>query len=315
MKNLLLTGAGGFIGRNVIDFYKEKNVNLILVDTEECIAKHELNNVTPFETIDWDAWDKSIDGIIHLGAISDTTCDDWSKLVYYNIEASLEMVKLSRRFNVPLVYASSAAVYGDGKQGYSDAHKNNSVYEPLNLYGKSKLEADKLILNHIEKDSKENHIYGLRFFNVYGPYERRKASMASVISQAFTQIQETGAMRLFKSYHPDYADGKQLRDFVFVEDVVRVIDYLLNDTPASGIYNVGTGMAQSFESLIEHVFVAMRHNRNILYIDMPKKLRKKYQYLTRSDNTKLEATGISSWITPINVAIDKTIQAYIKGKV
>ena len=315
MKNLLLTGAGGFIGRNVIDFYKEKNVNLILVDTEDCIARHELNQVTPFETIDWDAWDKPIDGIIHLGAISDTTCDDWSKLVYYNIEASLEMVKLSRRFNVPLVYASSAAVYGDGKQGYSDAHKNNSVYEPLNLYGKSKLEADKLILKHIEKDLKENHIYGLRFFNVYGPYERRKASMASVISQAFTQIQETGAMRLFKSYHPDYADGKQLRDFVFVEDVVRVIDYLLNDTPASGIYNVGTGMAQSFESLIEHVFIAMRHNRNILYIDMPEKLRKKYQYLTRSDNTKLEATGVPSWITPINVAIDKTIQAYLEGKV
>ena len=315
MKNLLLTGAGGFIGRNVIDFYKEKNVNLILVDTEDCIARHELNKVTPFETIDWSTWDKPLDGIIHLGAISDTTCEDWSKLHYYNIEASLKMVKLSRRFNVPLVYASSAAVYGDGKQGYSDAHKNNSVYEPLNLYGKSKLEADKLILKHIEKDSKENHIYGLRFFNVYGPYERRKASMASVISQAFTQIQETGAMRLFKSYHPDYADGKQLRDFVFVEDVVRVIDYLLNDTPASGIYNVGTGMAQSFESLIEHVFIAMRHNRNILYIDMPEKLRKKYQYLTRSDNTKLEATGIPSWITPINVAIDKTIQAYLEGNV
>ena len=315
MKNLLLTGAGGFIGRNVIDFYKEKNVNLILVDTEDCIARHELNKVTPFETIDWDAWDKPIDGIIHLGAISDTTCDDWSKLVYYNIEASLEMVKLSRRLNVPLVYASSAAVYGDGKQGYSDAHKNNSVYEPLNLYGKSKLEADKLILKHIEKDSKENHIYGLRFFNVYGPYERRKASMASVISQAFTQIQETGAMRLFKSYHPDYADGKQLRDFVFVEDVVRVIDYLLNYMPTSGVYNVGTGRAQSFESLIEHVFIAMRHNRNILYIDMPEKLRKKYQYLTRSDNAKLEATGIPSWITPLNVAIDKTIQAYLEGKV
>ena len=315
MKNLLLTGSGGFIGRNVIDFYRKKGVNLILVDTEECIAKHELKNVTSFETIDWNTWDTPLEGIIHLGAISDTTCEDWSKLLYYNVEASLEMAKLSRRFQVPLVYASSAAVYGDGKQGYSDTHSKNSVYEPLNLYGKSKLEADKLILKQIEEDTQENHIYGLRFFNVYGPYERRKASMASVISQAFSQIQETGAMRLFKSYHPDYADGKQLRDFVFVEDVVRVIDYLLNYTPTSGVYNVGTGRAQSFETLIEHVFSAMQCSKDIRYIDMPEKLRKKYQYLTRSDNTKLQATGITSWITPVNIAIDKTIQAYFEGKV
>ena len=315
MKTLLITGAGGFIGRNVIDFYESKDVNLILVDTEDCIAKHELNKVTPFETIDWDTWDKPIDGIIHLGAISDTTCDDWSKLLYYNVEASLAMVKLSRRFKVPLVYASSAAVYGDGEQGYSDAHGKNSVYEPLNLYGKSKLEADKLILKQIKEDSQDHSIYGLRFFNVYGPYERRKASMASVISQAYTQITETGRMRLFKSYHPAYADGGQSRDFVFVGDVIRVIDFLLESKPISGIYNVGTGEAKSFKQMIELVFDAMKCEVLIDYIPMPKPLREQYQYHTASDNTKLVSAGFQAGYTLPSLAIQKTIEDFTHGKV
>ena len=315
MKNLLLTGAGGFIGRNVVDFYKKKNVNLILMDTEECIAKHELKNVTCFETIDWSTWDKPLDGIIHLGAISDTTCEDWSKLLYYNVEASLEMVKLSRRFNVPLVYASSAAVYGDGKQGYSDAHSKNSVYEPLNLYGKSKLEADKLILDQLKSDTQDHSIYGLRFFNVYGPYERRKASMASVISQAYAQIKETGRMRLFKSYHPDYADGEQLRDFVFVGDVIRVIDFLLESKPTSGIYNVGTGEAKSFKHMIELVFGAMQREVMIDYIPMPESLKNQYQYHTESDNTKLVGAGFKADYTHPKIAVQKTIEACNNGKV
>jgi ADP-L-glycero-D-manno-heptose 6-epimerase len=315
MKTLLITGAGGFIGRNVIDFYESKDVNLILVDTEECIAKHELNKVTPFETIDWDTWDKPIDGIVHLGAISDTTCDDWSKLLYYNVEASLAMVKLSRRFKVPLVYASSAAVYGDGKQGYSDAHSKNSVYEPLNLYGKSKLEADKLILDQLNNDTQEDLVYGLRFFNVYGPYERRKASMASVISQAYAQIKETGRMRLFKSYHPAYADGGQLRDFVFVGDVIRVIDFLLESKPTAGIYNVGTGEANSFKHMIELVYEAMQHEVRIEYIPMPESLKNQYQYHTASDNTKLVSAGFQAGYTHPSLAIQKTIEAYNQGKV
>ena len=315
MKNLLLTGAGGFIGRNVIDFYNAKDVNLILVDTEECIAKHQLNKVTPFETINWSIWHKPLDGIIHLGAISDTTCEDWSKLVSYNIEASLEMVKLSRRFKVPLVYASSAAVYGDGKNGYSDAHSKNSVYEPLNLYGKSKLEADKLILDQLKSDTLDYSIYGLRFFNVYGPYERRKASMASVISQAYTQITETGRMRLFKSYHPAYADGGQLRDFVFVGDVIRVIDFLLESKPSSGIYNVGTGEANSFKHMIELVFDAMQREVMIDYIPMPESLKNQYQYHTASDNTKLISAGFQAGYTHPSLAIYKTIEAYDQGKV
>ena len=315
MKTLLITGAGGFIGRNVIDYYQAKNVNLILVDTEDCIAKHELNKVTSFETIDWDTWDKPIDGIIHLGAISDTTCDDWSKLLYYNVEASLAMVKLSRRFKVPLVYASSAAVYGDGKQGYSDAHSKNSVYEPLNLYGKSKLEADKLILKQIKEGSQDHSIYGLRFFNVYGPYERRKASMASVISQAYAQITETGRMRLFKSSHPAYADGGQLRDFVFVGDVIRVIDFLLESKPISGIYNVGTGEAKSFKQMIELVFDAMKCEVLIDYIPMPKPLREQYQYHTESDNTKLVSAGFQAGYTLPSLAIQKTIEDFTHGKV
>ena len=315
MKNLLLTGSGGFIGRNVIDFYQSKNVNLILVDTKDCIAKHELNKVTPFETIDWDMWDKSLDGIIHLGAISDTTCKDWQKLLYYNIEASLEMVKLSRRLNVPLVYASSAAVYGDGKQGYSDANSKNSVYEPLNLYGKSKLEADKLILDELKSDTQDHSIYGLRFFNVYGPYERRKALMASVISQAYTQITETGRMRLFKSYHPAYADGGQLRDFVFVGDVIRVIDFLLESKPTSGIYNVGTGEAKSFKHMIELVFHAIQREVRIDYIPMPESLKNQYQYHTESDNTKLVGAGFQMGYTHPSQTIQKTIEAYNQGKV
>ena len=314
MKTLLLTGAGGFIGRNVIDYYRSKSVNLILVDTEDCITKHELNKVTPFETIDWSTWDKPIDGIIHLGAISDTTCDDWSKLIYYNIEASLEMVKLSRRFKVPLVYASSAAVYGDGKHGYSDAHSKNSVYEPLNLYGKSKLEADKLILDHFKSDTQDHPIYGLRFFNVYGPYERRKASMASVIFQAYAQIKETGRMRLFKSYHPGYADGGQLRDFVFVGDVIRVIDFLLESKPTSGLYNVGTGEANSFKHMIELVFDAMQREVMIDYIPMPDSLKNQYQYHTASDNTKLVSSGFKVGYTHPSLAIQKTIEAYNQGK-
>ena len=315
MKTLLLTGAGGFIGRNVIDFYQAKDINLILVDTEEGIARHKLNSVTPFESIDWDTWDKPIDGIIHLGAISDTTCEDWSKLLYYNIEASLEMVKLSRRFKVPLVYASSAAVYGDGKHGYSDTHSKNSVYEPLNLYGKSKLEADKLILDQLNNDINDDSIYGLRFFNVYGPYERRKALMASVISQAYAQIKETGRMRLFKSYHPAYADGGQLRDFVFVGDVIRVINFLLESKPTSGIYNVGTGEANSFKHMIELVFDAMQREVLIDYIPMPESLKNQYQYHTESDNTKIVSAGFKTGYAHPSQTIQKTIEAYNRGKV
>ena len=315
MKTLLLTGVGGFIGRNVIDFYQSKNIKLILVDTEECIERYELNDVTPFETIDWDTWDKSLDGIIHLGAISDTTCEDWSKLVYYNVEASLEMVKLSRRLKVPLVYASSAAVYGDGKQGYSDALSKNDVYTPLNLYGKSKLEADKLILDQLKNDTQGNSIYGLRFFNVYGPYERRKASMASVISQAYSQITETGRMRLFKSYHPAFTDGEQMRDFVYVDDVIRVIDFLLESKPSSGIYNVGTGEAKSFKQMMEFVFDAMQHEVLIDYIPMPESLRNQYQYHTESDNTKLVSTGFQADYTHPRLAVQKTIEAYVRGKI
>ena len=315
MKTFLLTGSAGFIGRNIIDFYQSKDVKLILVDTEECIVKYQLNNVTPFEAIDWDTWNESLDSIIHLGAISDTTCEDWSKLVYYNVEATLEMVKLSRRFKVPLVYASSAAVYGDGKQGYSDAHSKNSVYNPLNLYGKSKLEADKLIFEQLENEMQANPTYGLRFFNVYGPYERRKASMASVISQAYAQIKETGRMRLFKSYHPAYADGGQLRDFVFVGDVIRVIDFLLETKPASGIYNVGTGEAKSFRHMIEFVFDAMQSEVLIDYISMPESLKNQYQYHTESDNTKLISAGFQADYTHPSLAIQKTIETYNNGKV
>jgi ADP-L-glycero-D-manno-heptose 6-epimerase len=205
-----------------------------------------------------------------------------------NVDYSRRIWEYCTQNNVPLVYASSAATYGDGSLGYSDAHDMPEKLHPLNPYGVSKNEFDKWVLRQGQTPP---HWYGLKFFNVYGPNEYHKGRMASVIFHSFNQIRQRGFVNLFRSHRPDFADGQQLRDFIHVSDVVSVCQWLMLHQPASGLYNLGTGQARSFEDLARATFAGLDLDPDIRFIDMPEDIRDKYQYFTQADMHKLRDAG------------------------
>ncbi len=226
--------------------------------------------------------------ILHLGARTDTTEFDWEVFLELNLDYSKTLFKLCVEFGLPLIYASSAATYGLGEHGYVDSHELVPDLQPLNPYGRSKNEFDRWVL---EQEHKPFFWAGLKFFNVYGPNEYHKGRMASVVYHAYNQIAETGSMKLFRSHHPDYGDGEQSRDFIYVQDVVDVIIFLMENRPASGLYNLGTGEARSFLDLVTSTFVAMGKEPSISFIDTPEDIRDKYQYFTRAEIGKLRQVG------------------------
>ena len=294
---ILVTGAAGFIGSCMVGYLNRKGYhNIIIVDEFEdenkkpnyedkkIIARVDRNGL-----FDWlNDHPMKIDFVYHLGARTDTTEFDYAILEKLNVEFSKKIWNYCVERNIPLVYASSAATYGDGEIGYKDDHDLPYKLNPLNPYGKSKNEFDKWIL----KEKRQPPFWaGLKFFNVYGPNEYHKERMASVIFHSFNQIKSAGKVKLFKSHKPEYKDGEQLRDFVYVKDVVDICYWLMNEKPASGLYNLGTGKARTFRALVTAIFKSLDKEPVIEFIDTPPDIRDKYQYFTEADMNKLRNAG------------------------
>ncbi len=314
---IIITGAAGFIGSCMISKLNSENHNdLILVDDFSNSEKNKnLEGEKFIEKIDrnifFDWFEKNhskVDFVFHIGARTNTTEFDVSVFDKLNLNYSKEMWKACAKYKIPLIYASSAATYGMGELGYDDNHKIIEKLKPLNPYGESKNDFDKWVL----KQSKLPPFWcGIKFFNVYGPNEYHKGRMASVIIHAFKQINESGKVKLFKSHKPDFEDGKQLRDFVYVKDVVNVLYFLMETKKNSGIYNLGTGKASSFSDLAKATFSALNKTENIEFIDTPIDIRDKYQYFTEANMEKLKSIGYNKSFHSLEDGITDYVQNYL----
>jgi ADP-L-glycero-D-manno-heptose 6-epimerase len=311
----VVTGAAGFIGSCLAAHLNAAGESsLVLVDDFSRPDKEgnwkDKACVERVERSDFFQWlhDASprIRRVFHLGARTDTTEFDYGVHQRLNVEYSQRIWEYCAAHSIDLVYASSAATYGDGSHGYSDDHASIDSLLPLNPYGVSKNEFDKWAL---KQEKAPPRWYGLKFFNVYGPNEYHKGRMASVIFHSFNQIRERGYVELFRSHRPDFADGGQLRDFVYVKDVVAVCEWLSLERPASGIYNLGTGKARSFEDLARAVFSALGLQPDIRYIDMPGDIRDKYQYFTEAGMGKLRSAGYDASFH----TLEEGVKEYVKG--
>jgi len=293
---IILTGGAGFIGSCFLKALNDNGLNdIIVVDRlgnsnkwKNLVGKHILNYYHKDEFFDIlfnnkDIW-QDVDAIVHLGACSATTETDADYLMNNNLNYSIELASFAAEQGIKFVYASSAATYGDGSLGYSDKSIDN--LQPLNPYGFSKHLFDQWIIDN-ELDSV---FTGIKFFNVFGPNEYHKGNMSSMVFKAFKQIKETGKVQLFRSNSADYGDGEQMRDFIYVKNCCDVMLKMLNNPETSGIYNLGTGKARTWNDLIEAVFKAMNIEPNIEYIDMPKELEEQYQNFTQADIEKLSAS-------------------------
>lgn len=311
---IVVTGAAGFIASNVVEALNGcGRQDLVLVDDFSKVEKKpNYENKRYHVCVDrdeflvfFDEHHDSIDYVIHLGARTDTTEFDYNVFQKLNVDYSIKIWALCTKYQIPLIYASSAATYGLGELGYDDRHDIVFDLKPLNPYGRSKNEIDKYIL------IQEKHPpfwAGLKFFNVYGPNEFHKGKMASVILHAFRQIEETGMVRLFRSHNPNYRDGQQLRDFVYVKDVAKVILWLMEHQPESGLYNVGTGRARSFFDLADNTFKAMGLSANIQFIDTPLEIRDKYQYFTEANMAKLRHAGYTEPFTSLEDGVKEYVE-------
>jgi ADP-L-glycero-D-manno-heptose 6-epimerase len=338
---IIITGAAGFIGSCMVSYLNQQGFeNLILVDEFNdpekelnLLHKKYLVRVEREEFFDWVQREKpAVNFVFHLGARTDTTEFDYSVHQHLNVEYSQKIWNYCTIHNIPLVYASSAATYGEGEFGYIDDHEIVEQLHPMNPYGISKNEFDKWVLHQ------EDHPpfwAGLKFFNVYGPNEYHKARMASVIFHSFNQVKANGIVKLFKSHKDGFKHGEQLRDFVYVKDVIEVCYWLMevvngetsdvsgnltsdvsplttHDSPlTSGIYNLGTGKARSFNALVTSTFAGMDLPPNIEYIDMPEDLRDKYQYFTEAIMDKLKAAGYKKDFYSLEKGIDDYVRNYL----
>ena len=314
---IVVTGAAGFIGSCLVGKLNEAGyTNIVVVDdfskTEKAAnldGKMLLAKVGRKDFIKWlQTFGEEVEFIFHIGARTDTTEFDKSVFDELNVSYSQAVWDACIQFNIPLVYASSAATYGLGEFGYKDDHSIVSKLKPLNPYGDSKNDFDKWVL-----DQKQAPFFwaGLKFFNVYGPNEYHKGRMASVIFHAFNQIGETGAMKLFRSHNPEYLDGCQLRDFVYVKDVVSVCLFLMEDQPESGLYNLGSGKARTFLDLAKNTFKNMNVTEAISFIDTPIDIRDKYQYFTEADMSKLVSQGYSKQFHTLEEGVEDYVSNYL----
>ena len=329
---IVITGAAGFIGSIVAGELNQKGYNdLILVDDFSKKEKERNYVDLKYKTLvdrniffDWFKENhEEVTFVVHLGARTDTTEFDWNVFQKLNVDYTETMFALCAEYQIPLVYASSAATYGNGELGYDDSHDIVEKLQPLNPYGRSKNEVDKWILKHVETQnaaSEPPFWAGLKFFNVYGPNEYHKGRMASVIFHSFNQINATGKVKLFRSHRPDFADGQQLRDFIYVKDIASVICFMIErhrdtETPRhqvkSGLYNLGTGKARSFYDLAANTFKAMGKDVNIEFIDIPEDIRDKYQYFTEANMTKLREAGYDKEFTSLEDGVADYVKNYL----
>jgi ADP-L-glycero-D-manno-heptose 6-epimerase len=314
---IIITGAAGFIGSCLVTkFNKEGKTDLILVDKFDVPSKeHNLDNKSYTEKVDRSVFSdwltnntRKVEAIIHIGARTDTTEFDLAIFEELNLGFTKMVWKYCSSKNVPLIYASSAATYGGGEHGYDDKHELIPLLKPLNPYGDSKNDFDIWALQQTETPP---NWYGLKFFNVYGPNEYHKGRMASVVFHTFNQVKEKGEMSLFRSHNPNYKDGEQLRDFVYVKDVLNVIWYLYTQLPASGIYNLGSGKARTFLDLAKNTFLALQKPTAISFIDTPIDIRDKYQYFTEANMQKLISTGYSIPFYTLEEGVKDYVENYL----
>lgn len=318
---ILLTGAAGFIASAWAAHLKrnEPALPLILVDDFSKSEKRRnfepLLNLTDVRKVErsrlfqWLETEKPpLEVILHIGARTDTTEFDVALLEELNLHYSQRLWTWAVRKQVPFIYASSAATYGAGEQGYQDEESLIPKLKPLNPYGNSKQLFDLWVLSQTEKPP---FWAGLKFFNVYGANEYHKKRMASVVFHAFTQIQQKGKVSLFRSHHPDYADGQQSRDFVYIKDVIAVLEFLRQRQPKSGIYNLGSGKARSFLDLTKAVFAALGKEPKIEFIDTPLDIRDTYQYFTQAQMAKLISQGYERPFHSLEEGVTDYVQQYL----
>jgi ADP-L-glycero-D-manno-heptose 6-epimerase len=316
---LIVTGGSGFIGSAIVAGLNAKGVTDILI--VDILGKDEkwknLRNLTFADYLEADSFLQIItagrfglpvEAVFHLGACSSTTETDASFLLKNNFEYSKAVADFALEKKARLIYASSAATYGDGSKGFSDDESKLSELQPLNMYGYSKQMFDLWAQNN----GMLKKIVGLKFFNVFGPNEYHKADMRSFVLKGFQQIKQTGKVRLFKSHNPKYKDGGQMRDFLYIKDAVDMTLFFLENKKPCGIFNIGSGLARTWLDLANAVFAAMGRKPNIEFIDTPPAIRDKYQYFTQADISKLRSAGCSKQITPLEDAVRDYVQNYLK---
>lgn len=317
---IVITGAAGFIGSYLVGkLNKAGYKDLVLVDKMDDPLK-DLNILHKkyLKFIDRDDFFKwlikhssEVDFIFHLGARTDTIGQEPELYQQLNLIYSQRLWNICSEIQVPLLYASSAATYGNGEDGFSDSHRNIPNLRPLNLYGWSKHDFDVWALKQIRTPK---YWAGLKFFNVYGPNEYHKKRMASVVLHSYQTIKNTGKMRLFRSHHKDYRDGEQSRDFIYVEDIADVMIYFMEHQENTGIYNVGTGKARTFLDLTRSVFKSMNLNPEISFIDTPVELRGRYQYFTEADIKKLRDIGYTKPFTELEEGVENYVGKYLMAE-
>lgn len=317
---IIVTGAAGFIGSCLVRKLNDEGFNhLVLVDdfldekkNQNLVNKQFSEKVNRKELMSWmEKKYQLVDFIFHIGARTDTTELDTTIFNELNLNYSKDLWKKCAQYQIPLIYASSAATYGMGEFGFEDSHEIVARLKPLNPYGESKNEFDKWIL----KQNEELQFWaGFKFFNVFGPNEYHKSRMASVVFHTFNQIKANGGMKLFRSHNADFKDGEQLRDFIYVKDVCDVLLFMMKEKKHSGLYNLGTGKARSFNDLATATFHALKKKPNISFIDTPKDIRDKYQYFTQAEMQKLISIGYEKPFTTLESGVEDYVRSYLLKK-
>jgi len=318
---LLVTGGAGFIGSNVVAALNDAGrADVVVSDLLgqdgkwRNLAKRQLADfVPPSELMGWLKGGK-LDAVIHLGAISETTATDGDLVIETNFRFSLRLLDWCTATATPFIYASSAATYGGGAQGFADDPTLPALksLRPMNLYGWSKQLFDLAVAERVKRgDRLPPQCVGLKFFNVFGPNEYHKGTMASVLARRFDDIKAGRPVQLFKSHRVGIADGDQRRDFIYVDDVVRVMMWLLATPSVSGLFNVGTGKARSFRDLILSAYAALGSKPNIQYIDMPEAIRDRYQYFTQGEVDRLRGAGYNGGFTALEDAVALYVKNYL----
>ena len=318
---LLVTGGAGFIGSNVVASLNEAGRHDVAVSdwlgTDgkwRNLQKRQLADmVAPAELAGW-LDGRKLEAVIHLGAISSTTAADGDAVMDNNFRLSLMLLDWCTATRTPFIYASSAATYGNGEQGFSDARSLAELkrFKPMNLYGWSKHLFDLALVDRLERKEKLPPQWaGLKFFNVFGPNEYHKGAMMSLVAKTFGDAKAGKPIRLFKSYRDGIADGDQRRDFVYVDDAVAVVRFVLETPSVTGIFNVGTGKARSFKDLVTAMYTALGRTPHIQYIDMPEEIRGTYQYFTQAEVANLQGAGYNAAFTSLEESVHRYVTQFL----